>query len=327
MNSFRPQVPPQRTLGEIAGFLGARGHGESAVTLTGLGVASGEIRPGDLFVALPGANTHGATFAPAAMRAGARGVLTDDQGAGMLDPQMPFLVVPEPRERLGALAAWFYDHPARGLTVVGVTGTTGKTTVAWLVEAAMREAWSRSAVLGTVTARLDGQAMASPRTTLEAPDLHAAFAAMREAGIPGCAMEVSSHALAAHRVDGFACDVAVLTNLARDHLDFHGTVEDYHATKARLFTPDHARQGVVWLGDPHAERLAAEATIPIARIRAGNPVAPHRLSGRPGSVTAGEWAVERRGTVMVGGRPAQGFALVGPVCIESATRLIGEFNL
>ncbi|MDR1152658.1 MAG: Mur ligase domain-containing protein, partial [Bifidobacteriaceae bacterium] len=322
MNSFRPTAPPLRTLGEVAGFLGTSAHGESAVMMTGLALASDGVIPGDLFVAVRGANVHGAAFAPAAMRAGARAVLTDEAGALLCDPEIPVVVVPAPRERLGALAAWFYDYPARSLTVVGVTGTTGKTTVAWLVEAAMREAWSRSAVLGTVAIRMDGRTLSSPRTTMEAPDLHAAFAAMREAGIAGCAMEVSSHALAAHRVDGFACDVAVLTNLARDHLDFHETIEDYHATKARLFTPDHAQRGVVWVGDAHAARLAATATIPIARI--GPAMSVTRGSG---VAKPGEWVAQRRGTVMVDGRPAQGFALSGPVCVESATRLIGEFNL
>ncbi|MDR0432146.1 MAG: UDP-N-acetylmuramoyl-L-alanyl-D-glutamate--2,6-diaminopimelate ligase [Bifidobacteriaceae bacterium] len=310
MNPLKPSVPPHRTFGEIAGFLGAAARGESNVLITGLAVATSSVRPGDLFVAVRGANAHGAAYVPAALRAGAVAVLTDDAGATMIDPGIPYLVVPDPRGRLGPLSAWFYDRPADDLTLVGITGTTGKTTVAWLVDAAMRQAWSRSAVLGTLAVGFDGVPVASPRTTLEAPDLQAALAAMREAGIKGCAMEVSSHALALGRVDGLVLDVAVLTNLARDHLDFHRSVDAYHAVKASLFQPDRARHGVVWVGDQ-----------PAAQMKPGIPTV------RVGWDETADWRAERRGTVMIDGEPAQGFALTGPVSVEAATRLVGEFNL
>ncbi|MDR1428583.1 MAG: UDP-N-acetylmuramoyl-L-alanyl-D-glutamate--2,6-diaminopimelate ligase [Bifidobacteriaceae bacterium] len=320
MNSLRPANPPTRTLGEVAGFLGASALGESRIALTGLTLASGAVVPGDLFAAMPGANAHGAQFALAAMRAGARAVLTDDAGLSLLDPEIPRLAIPAPRERLGSLAAWMYGYPARDLTVVGVTGTTGKTTVTWLIEAAMREAWGSAALLGTVATRIGGEAIASARTTLEAPDLHAAFARMRERAVAGCAMEISSHALALHRVDGLVCDVAVLTNLARDHLDFHGTVEQYHAAKAMLFAPGHARRGVAWVDGREGERLVDAANVPIVRVG-------------PAGVTAGagvpppDWQVEPRGPVSVDGRPAEGFRLTGPAVVEGATQLIGGFNV
>jgi UDP-N-acetylmuramoyl-L-alanyl-D-glutamate--2,6-diaminopimelate ligase len=326
MNLLRPATSPARTLGEVAGFLGAPAAGESGILLTGLSLSSGAVVAGDLFVGTPGANFHGAAFAAAAMTAGARAVLTDDSGALMLDPSVPYLVVPAPRERLGSLAAWFYDHPARDLSLAGVTGTVGKTTVTWLIEAAMREAWGSAASLGTVASRIAGESIASARTTLEAPDLQAAFAAMREGGIPGCAMEISSHALAGHRVDGFTCDVAVLTNLGRDHLDFHGTAQAYHATKAELFTPAHARKGVIWDDGGATGRLAEAATIPVARVGPARQTSGTVGAGRVASAAL-DWTVARRGTVLLDGRPAQGFALIGPVTVEGSTRLVGSFNV
>jgi UDP-N-acetylmuramoyl-L-alanyl-D-glutamate--2,6-diaminopimelate ligase len=320
MKLLRPRIPPVLSLGQVAGFLGAPTVGESLVSLTGVSLDSRAVQPRDLFAALPGAATHGAFFAPAALRAGASAILTDDAGASLLSAGTSYLVVPNPRERLGPLSAWFYGFPARDVRLAGVTGTTGKTTVTWLIEAAMREAWGEAAVLGTVATRIGQDAAASARTTLEAPDLHAAFAAMRERGIQGCAMEVSSHALVEHRVDGIECDVAVLTNLARDHLDYHGTLEEYHGAKARLFTPGHARLGVVWAGDALADRLGMAASIPVVRVGPGGAEA-ERVHPAP------DWVVERRGTVMDDGVPAQGFALTGPMTIPAATRLIGDFNL
>jgi UDP-N-acetylmuramoyl-L-alanyl-D-glutamate--2,6-diaminopimelate ligase len=297
----------------VAGRLGAGVRGESGLILSGIALASAAVQPGDLFAALPGVNCHGAAFAAAARRAGARAVLTDEAGATQLGPDVPCVIVADPRARLGDLAAWFYGFPARDLAIAGVTGTTGKTTVCYLLEAAMRAAWRHTALLGTVEIRLGDATRPAARTTLEAPDLQGAFCRMRESGVAGCAMEISSHALALHRVDGFAVDVAVFTNLARDHLDYHHTMEDYFAAKAELFVPTRARRAVVWSDNRWGARLAEAGAIPTATV-----------GTQPGAA----WRLRRLGLTMDDGVPRQAFDLTGPdATVTGATQLVGDFNI
>lgn len=280
----RPERPPRRSLAEVAAQLGvpapvADGDGPE---LTGLTLDSRDVRPGDLYVALPGASAHGADFADAAERAGARAVLTDADGAQRLTA-MPTIVVDEPRARLAGLSAWFHDHPSRALATVGVTGTQGKTTTTHLAEAALGV--TDAAVVGTIGTRIGGVAAASTLTTPEAPALQALFAVMREEGIATCAMEVSSHALVKGRVDGVVFDVATFLNLGRDHLDFHADLEDYYRAKASLFTPERARRAVVCLDDEHGRRLATETPLPLTTFSTTGAAAdwqavnvrPHRL--------------------------------------------------
>ncbi|MDR2454650.1 MAG: UDP-N-acetylmuramoyl-L-alanyl-D-glutamate--2,6-diaminopimelate ligase [Bifidobacteriaceae bacterium] len=263
---LRPDRSPRATLADAARQVpGARLAGGPAGAggglLGGVTLSSAEVRPGDLFAALPGAKTHGARHAGAALAAGAAAVLTDPAGEALLPPATPRLVVADPRARLGPLAAWLYGYPARRLKLVGVTGTNGKTTVAHLLESALARRYAKVALLGTVLARVDGRELASERTTLEAPALQAALAAMAERGVEACVMEVSSHALALHRVDGLVFDVAAFTNLTRDHLDFHGAMGDYFAAKAALFTPGRARLGVIGLADGWSRQLARTSQI------------------------------------------------------------------
>ncbi|HEX6249672.1 MAG TPA: UDP-N-acetylmuramoyl-L-alanyl-D-glutamate--2,6-diaminopimelate ligase [Nocardioidaceae bacterium] len=232
--------------------------------VTGITLSSQRVRPGDVYAALPGSRAHGATYAASAAEAGAVAVLTDDAGADMCrDLDVPVLVVREPRRLLGRLAAHVYGDPAEHLRLVAVTGTQGKTTTTRLAEAGLQASGTAAAVIGTVGTRIDGVDVKTSLTTPEAPDLHALFALMRERGVEACAMEVSSHALVMGRVDGVVFDVAVFTNLGRDHLDFHADVEDYFAAKASLFTPERARAGLVNVDDAYGRRLLAEATIPM----------------------------------------------------------------
>ncbi len=224
------------------------------------------MEPGDLYVAAPGATTHGARFAAAAASAGAVAVLTDHAGADLCASQgvdLPVLQVDSPRRVLGSASAEVYGHPARSLRLVGVTGTQGKTTTTRLAEAALAASGERVAVVGTVGTRIAGQDVASSLTTPEAPALHALFAVMVEEQVSGCAMEVSSHALVMGRVDGVVFDVAAFTNLGRDHLDFHDGLEDYFHAKAQLFTPERARTGLVNLDDEYGRRLFEQASIPM----------------------------------------------------------------
>ena len=227
------------------------------------------IRPGDLYAALPGANVHGAAFVTAALGRGAVAVLTDPAGASLLalsELSVPVLVVPDPRASLGLVAALVYGHACRELTMLGITGTNGKTTTAYLLDAALRALGHVTGMIGTVETRIGEDRVKSVRTTPESADLHALFAVMLERGVDTCTMEVSSHALALHRVDGVRYDVAAFTNLSQDHLDFHGSMESYYLAKASLFTPERAVRAVVCVDDEWGQRLARESGVPVVSV-------------------------------------------------------------
>ena len=240
------------------------------VSVTGVTLDSRSVRPGDLYAALPGFNVHGATFAAAAVASGAAGILTDAAGEAIItdagDVTVPVLVTEDPRAVLGPVAAAIYGAPAESLTLYGITGTNGKTTTAYLLESALRGLGTSTGLIGTVETRIGSTLLTSVRTTPEATDLHAIFAMMREAGTEAVVMEVSSHALSQHRVDGAVYDVALFTNLSQDHLDFHPTMDAYFAAKALLFTPERARAGVVCIDDEWGRRLAATAGIPLTTV-------------------------------------------------------------
>ena len=233
----RPARPAATPLGDVARWAGVEvplPGPVDAVTVTGVTLDSRRVRPGDLYVALPGSRAHGASFAAQAVESGAAAVLTD--AAGPVEAAVPVLVGADLRRRLGDLSARVYGRPAEALTTLGVTGTQGKTTSTRLAEAALQAAGVRSACVGTIGTRIAGEDVKTSLTTPEAPDLHALFAVMREHEVAVCAMEVSSHALVMGRVDGVVFDVAVFLNLGHDHLDFHADVEDYYRAKASLFT-------------------------------------------------------------------------------------------
>jgi len=264
----RPARPTRTPLADLAAWLEPRvgaleTRGDLTVVVTGVSLSSRRILPGDLYAALPGARAHGADYADGAVAAGAVAVLTDPAGAERVPPGAPLLVVPDPRAVLGGLAAHVHGDPASGLRLIGVTGTQGKTTTTRLAEGGLEAAGTHAAVIGTVGTRVAGEDVKTDLTTPEAPDLHGLFAMMRERGVEAVAMEVSSHALVMGRVDGVVFDVAVFTNLGRDHLDFHADVEDYYLAKASLFTPERARLALVGVDDEHGRRLARETTIPV----------------------------------------------------------------
>jgi UDP-N-acetylmuramoyl-L-alanyl-D-glutamate--2,6-diaminopimelate ligase len=240
-------------------------EGERGVTVTGITHDSREVRPGDLYVARAGAATHGIDHVDQAVAAGAVAVLTDPESAHQAAAAgaRAVVVVESPRDVMGPAAAWVYGDPAASLLVLGVTGTNGKTTTAYLLEAGLRAAGRRTGLLGTIETRIDTAVLPSARTTPEATDLQALFAVMKERGVDAVAMEVSSHALALHRIDGTVADVAAFTNLSQDHLDFHADMAGYFAAKARLFTPELSRRGVVCVDDEWGARLADIAGVPV----------------------------------------------------------------
>jgi UDP-N-acetylmuramoyl-L-alanyl-D-glutamate--2,6-diaminopimelate ligase len=247
-------------VGRVGGHL--RPH-EAQVTVSGVSLDSRRIEPGDLYAALPGSTAHGADYAGDALAAGAVAVLTDDDGATTLPSDVPVWVVERPRTVLGEVAAEVYGRPATRLRTVGVTGTHGKTTTCFMLEAGLAGAGLTPALVGTVGTRIDGRFVRTALTTPEAPDLHGLFALMAERGVDACAMEVSSHALVMGRVDGVVFDLAVFTNLGRDHLDFHADIEDYFAAKAQLFTPLRSQRGLVNVDDPFGRRLIDTASVPV----------------------------------------------------------------
>lgn len=320
-------VPTAALAEEFGLAVASMGAGEPASALpvvTGVSMASDDVAPGELFAALPGARVHGARFALQAVAAGAVAVLTDAEGARIVRdehaltpgvPHVPLLLSPEPRAVVGPLAARVYGNPAGRLVVVGVTGTNGKTTTSYLVEAALRARHAVTAVLGTVELRIGDLTVESPRTTVEAPVLHRLLALAVEHGAGAVALEVSSHALALHRVDGLAVDVAGFTNLTRDHLDFHGDMTGYYRDKARLFTPEHARRGVVCVDDEWAQRLSREATVPVERIRT-----------RGGDAEA-DWVVS--GVHVGADGVASTFTLTGPAgeVVEASCPVPGRVNV
>ncbi len=244
--------------------------GGDDVTVTGVTLDSRSVVQGDLYAALPGANVHGARFVADAVAAGAVAVLTDTAGlaeiAELPGPTVPVVVAQDPRGVLGDVAAQVYGHPSEALTMLGVTGTNGKTTTAYLVESALRVHGQRTGLIGTVETRIGDEHIESVRTTPEATDLHAVLGLMRQRGVDACVMEVSSHALELHRVDGVVYDVALFTNLSQDHLDFHASMEDYFSAKASLFTPHRSRAAVVCVDDDWGRRLAAEAAVPTTTL-------------------------------------------------------------
>lgn len=223
--SLRPQHVTPRSLHALTALLGLPTPDGADVQVTGVIHDSRQVRPGDLYAALPGANTHGAAFVAEAAAAGAVAVLTDPAGAGSTG-SLAAVVVDNPRALLGQLAAEVYGHPARDLLMFGITGTNGKTTTAYLMESGLRAAGRVTGLIGTVETRVGDEVFTSVRTTPEATELHALLAVMRERGATACVMEVSSHALVLGRVDAIVFDVAGFTNLSEDHLDFHHDLDD-----------------------------------------------------------------------------------------------------
>ncbi|MGQ0841067.1 UDP-N-acetylmuramoyl-L-alanyl-D-glutamate--2,6-diaminopimelate ligase [Actinokineospora sp.] len=238
----------------------------SEVAVTGATLRAQQVRQGDLFAALPGARTHGADFAAQAVAAGAVAVLTDEAGAArpaVRAANLPVIVHPDPRAALGPVAAWIYGEPSTKLAVLGVTGTSGKTTTSHMIESGLAAAGHTTGLIGTVETRIAGERLASAFTTPEAPDLQALLAVMAERGVTHVPMEVSSHALELGRVAGTRFAVGAFTNLSQDHLDFHPDMDDYFRAKALLFDGRSAAE-VVCVDGEWGRRLVTPQTVTVA---------------------------------------------------------------
>ncbi len=273
-SGFRPAKVAPVPLREIAASLGIQAPEAGAgVAVTGVSLNSRAVEPGDLYLALPGASRHGAEFAGQAVAAGAVAILSDDDGAQRLTadggPGVPVLSVREPRTAVGPVSALVYrSQPAGEVspTLFGVTGTNGKTTTTYFINSLLRALGKTPGLIGTIEILAGAEAIPSLLTTPESPDVHALLALMRERGLDAASMEVSSHAVSYRRVDGVMFDVAGFTNLTQDHLDLHGSMDEYFRTKAELFTPARCRRAVVIVDDEWGRTLAAEATVPVTTL-------------------------------------------------------------
>jgi UDP-N-acetylmuramoyl-L-alanyl-D-glutamate--2,6-diaminopimelate ligase len=288
---LRPRAVRERRLTELVDVLtDATLYGDDTVAVRGITHDSRQVQPGDLYLARPGEHTHGIQHVDGAVAAGAAAVLTDPQSVGtaLAAGAAAVVSVADPRALAGPAAAWVYGSPAADLSVIGITGTNGKTTTAYLVDAGLRAAGHTTGMIGTVETHVAGTVIPSLRTTPESTDLQALFAVMRERGVDSVAMEVSSHALALDRVAGTAFAVGVFTNLSQDHLDFHRDMDDYYSAKARLFAGGLARRGVVMVDDEWGKRLARESAVPVVTV--GTADADWHVVGTRG---AGEGSVAR----------------------------------
>ncbi|MEE4023179.1 UDP-N-acetylmuramoyl-L-alanyl-D-glutamate--2,6-diaminopimelate ligase [Gordonia sp. PKS22-38] len=269
---LRPTSVTPTPVSVLSASTGARvdlvGSVAADVEVTGATLRGQDVMPGDLFAALPGDRTHGAQYADQAVAAGATAILTDPAGRAELSRVLPsdaavaVLVHPKPRDVLGQVSARIYGHPSRRMKLIGITGTSGKTTTAYMVEAALLAAGHSVGLIGTVQTRIDGVAQPSTLTTPEAPTLQALLAMMLEKGVDAVVMEVSSHALALGRVDGAHFAIGAFTNLSQDHLDFHRTMRAYFEAKAQLFAPaasTSAVRSVICVDDEWGRRMVEVA--------------------------------------------------------------------
>lgn len=321
--NLRPSHPTGVSLGVLADLVSARRVDGSAVRdvrITGVTLRGQDARGGDLFAALPGSRAHGGRYAADAVARGAVAVLTDDTGVHEIaahcpggDLGVPILVHPHPRAVLGEVASVVYGRPSEHLQVIGVTGTSGKTTTTYLVEAGLRSAGRVAGLIGTVGVRIDGRQLPGGLTTPEAPELQALLAVMLEQGVDTVVMEVSSHALTLGRVDGVSFAVGGFTNLSRDHLDFHSTMQDYFDAKARLFdplSPTRAARSVVCVDDEWGQAMARRAHRPVT-VSATGPA---------------DWQVEK---IRAAGGGAQDFVVVDPAGVHHGVEigLPGGYNV
>lgn len=233
------------------------------VEVTGISINSAQVLPGDLYLALPGARHHGAGFAAGAEAAGAAAVLTDAAGLDQLpETALPVFLTADVRRLVGPLsAAVFNSQPQDGSAplLFGVTGTNGKTTTTYFITSLLKALGRTTGLIGTIEILAGAEAIPSVLTTPESPQVHGLLALMRERALDAAAMEVSSHAISYRRVDGVVFDVAGFTNLTQDHLDLHGSMEEYFAAKAELFRADRSRRAVVTVDEEWGRRMAEAA--------------------------------------------------------------------
>jgi UDP-N-acetylmuramoyl-L-alanyl-D-glutamate--2,6-diaminopimelate ligase len=240
-------------------FPSATVRGDLATAVTDATADSRAAGPGSLFFCVPGERSDGHLFAADAVSRGAKAIVVER----VIDLDVAQVVVPSVRVAIGPLSAAVFGHPSRSMSVVGVTGTNGKTTSAFMLERAFQALGRVTGLIGTVEVHVAGEVLPVEHTTPEAPELQRLLATMRDRGVEAVAMEVSSHGLAFGRVSGTRFECGLFTNLTRDHLDYHGTMEEYEAAKRLLFAGELAERGVVNADDDAGARILSSASIPM----------------------------------------------------------------
>ncbi|MBD7957083.1 UDP-N-acetylmuramoyl-L-alanyl-D-glutamate--2,6-diaminopimelate ligase [Microbacterium sp. Sa4CUA7] len=287
---LRPEQPPVRALGELARRFGVDVRGDvTGVSLSGITLATADLRPGEAFVAIRGAARHGAEFARAAAEKGAVALVTDAEGADIAaDAGLPIVIVDDPRARLGDLSAWVYGTgPDDDLPLLlATTGTNGKTSVSHLLEGLLSQVGAVTGLSSTAERHIAGQVIVSRLTTPEASEFHALLALMRERGVEAVAVEVSAQALSRHRVDGIVFDVAAFTNLTHDHLDDYADMREYFEAKLPLFRADRARRAVISLDSTAGVEVVKRCEVPSTTI--GTP----DIAADPEAAAHADWIVE-----------------------------------
>ena len=260
----RPEHQGSRALSTLIDDFGLEAVGDAdGIEATGITVSSSDVRPGDIFAALPGQHVHGARFAADAVAAGAAAIVTDRAGADQIDADVPVIILEEPRAALGELAAWLYRHDEHTMKLFGITGTNGKTSTAFLLEAMLQNLGFVTGLSTTAERHIGDEVIISRLTTPEASELHGMLARMHETGVRAAVLEVSAQAIERHRIEGISFDVVGFSNLSHDHLDDYGSMDEYFRVKLDLFTPDRAERGVVCVDTGWGRRLAQETRIPV----------------------------------------------------------------
>lgn len=311
-DSLVATAPRHLSLGALAGSVpGARLHGDPATDITGIRFDSRLVRPGDLFAALPGGDFDGHRFIDSAIANGAAAILCEHEIAA----PVPALIVADARASLAPLAAVFFGHPSRELTMIGLTGTDGKTTTSYLVDSILRGAGRRTGMIGTVAIRLgpDNELRLAHQTTPESSLVQAYLRAMVEADADAAILEATSHGLARHRLDGATFDIAGVTNITHEHLEFHKTIDAYRRAKAILLERVAASGGTAVLNADD------EGVRSIARYAEGADIAWFSMTGADARIAATDVEVRGNGstfTLHLDGRETR-----------IALPLIGAFNI
>lgn len=303
-------TPYTFTFDQAAHLLSAELKNPQNISFSGIVAQDGDVEPGDLFLALPGQNVHGAKFIDNAAEKGAVAILTDAQGAEF-SSTLPTLIVNDAREAGALLACAFYRDPTRSMQSIGITGTNGKTTVSTLLYQIFMAVGRESGLIGTVESRIGADRFRSVRTTPESPELQALAAVMAERHVRNLVMEVSSHALELKRLIGSHFSIVGFTNLSQDHLDFHGNMENYFRAKKRLFTFEYSDLGFVNIDNSYGEILARESEINIVVISRLNKSATWHYEEIIPTAFGYEFTLRGRDGIL----------------IASSTRMHGDFNL
>ncbi len=310
---IRPETSNPKSLSELARFLGIEvsDHKQGEILFTGIASDTRSVRPGDLFIALPGSKSHGAAFIVEISAAGAVAVLTDSKGAEFISGALPTLLISEPRRIVGDCASWFYGSPSQNILVAGVTGTNGKTTTTALLNQIWKYARRETGLIGTIGIEIGAEVLPTSFTTPEAADLQTLFAVMQERHVRNVAMEVSSHAITMNRINGTRFKMVGFTNLTQDHLDFHDSMAEYFAAKRKLFTSEFAELGFINIDDAYGAELFAARDIPMISLSRSNAKAEWYFESA--EMIANGYSVTMRGS--------------GGIQISGELGLIGDHNL